>query len=138
MDVSVVHPVVMRSAEFWTRCSFSWLVLEMMGAQMVLAYSKVDLVYDLYVWRRVSFDFPNDAEVRALMSLRELLPLSCVSFTCSVKVSLGSKVRPRIFGFLFVGITWLFIVRCRLVLYSAGSGVNKVACDLEGFSWRSF
>jgi len=47
-------------------------------------------------------------------------------------------VTPRILGFLTVGITMLFIVRLRLVLYSAGSGVKSVPVDLSGFRVSSF
>jgi hypothetical protein len=43
-DVSEVHPVAMRSAEFCTCCILSWFVFEMIGAQTVLAYSIVGLV----------------------------------------------------------------------------------------------
>ena len=32
----------------------------------------------------------------------------------------------------------LFILRSRLLLYSAGSGVNRVQVDLSGFSVRLF
>ena len=41
-------------------------------------------------------------------------------------VSLGSKVRPRTFGCSAMGSALLFIVRSRLLVYSAGSGVNRV------------
>ena len=40
-------------------------------------------------------------------------------------VSFGSKVRPRTFGCVAMGSAVLFIVRSRLLVYSAGSGVNK-------------
>ena len=36
-------------------------------------------------------------------------------------VNFGSKVRPRIFGCVAMGIAVLFIIRSRLLLYSAGS-----------------
>ena len=45
---------------------------------------------------------------------------------CVLYVSFGSKVRPRTFGYIAVGNAALFILRSRLLLYSAGSGVNKV------------
>ena len=41
-------------------------------------------------------------------------------------VSFGSKVRPRTFGCVAMGSTLLFIIRSRLLVYSAGSGVNRV------------
>ena len=44
MFVSLVHPVMILRALFWTVCSlFSW-VLEMTGAHMVHAYSSKGLV----------------------------------------------------------------------------------------------
>ena len=49
-----------------------------------------------------------------------------------------SKVRPRTFGCDAMGSALLFIVRSRLLLYSAGSGVNRVQVVLSGFSKRLF
>ena len=45
---------------------------------------------------------------------------------CVLYVSFGSKVRPRTFGCVDMRSTVLFIFRSRLLLYSAGSGVNRV------------
>ena len=53
-------------------------------------------------------------------------------------VSFGSKVRPRTFGCVAMGSALLFIVRSRLLVYSAGSGVNRVQAVLSGFSKRLF
>ena len=55
-----------------------------------------------------------------------------------VYVSFGSKVRPRTFGCVAMGSALLFIVRSRLLVYSAGSGVNRVQVVLSGFSRRLF
>ena len=49
-------------------------------------------------------------------------------------LSFGSTVRPRTFGCVFKGYVVLFILRSRLILYSAGSGVNRVQVVLSGFS----
>ena len=49
-----------------------------------------------------------------------------------------SKVRPRTFGCVAMGSVLLFIVRSRLLVYSAGSGVNRVQFVLSGFSKRLF
>ena len=46
-------------------------------------------------------------------------------------------MRPRIFGFLTVGMMVLFMVRFSSVLYSAGSGVKSVEVDLSGLRMRS-
>ena len=43
---------------------------------------------------------------------------------CVLYVSFGSKVRPRTFGCVAMGIAVLFIFRSRLLLYFAGSGKN--------------
>ena len=53
-------------------------------------------------------------------------------------VSSGSKVRPRTFGCVAMGNGLLFIVRSRLLVYSSGSGVNRVQVVLSGFSKRLF
>ena len=52
-------------------------------------------------------------------------------------MSFGSKVRPRTFGCVAMRST-VFIFRSRLLLYSAGSGVNRVQVVLSGFSVRLF
>ena len=59
----------------------------------------------------------------------------CVLRYCEC-VYYGSKVRPRTFGSLAMGGTVLFILMSRLLLYSAGSGVNRVQVVLSGFSVR--
>ena len=53
-------------------------------------------------------------------------------------VSFMSKVRPRTFGYVAMGSALLFIVNSRLVVYSAGFGVNRVQVVLSGFSMRLF
>ena len=53
-------------------------------------------------------------------------------------MSFGSKVRPRTFGCVAMRSAVLFIFRSRLLLYSAGSGVNRVQVILSGFSVRLF
>ena len=45
---------------------------------------------------------------------------------CVLYVSFGSRVRPNTFGCLAMDSAVLFILRSRLLLYSAGSGVNRV------------
>ena len=58
---------------------------------------------------------------------------------CVLYVSFGSKeVRPGAFGCVALGSAVLFILRSRLFLYSAGSGVNRVQAVLSGFSVRLF
>ena len=57
---------------------------------------------------------------------------------CVLYVSFGSKVRPRTFECVTMGSSLLFIARSRLLVYSAGSGVNRVQIVLSGFSKRLF
>ena len=57
---------------------------------------------------------------------------------CVLYVSFGSKVRPRTFGCVAMDSAVLFILRSRLLVYSAGSGVNRVQVVLSGFSKRLF
>ena len=57
---------------------------------------------------------------------------------CVLYVSFGSKVRPTTVGCIAMGSTMLFILRSRLLLYSAGSGVNRVKVVSSGFSVRLF
>ena len=57
---------------------------------------------------------------------------------CVLYVSFGSKVRPRTFGCVAIGSALLFIVRSRVLVYSAWSGVNRVQVVLSGFSMRLF
>ena len=47
-------------------------------------------------------------------------------------------LRPRTFGCVAMSSALLFIVRSRLLLYSAESGVNRVQVVLSGFSKRLF
>ena len=53
---------------------------------------------------------------------------------CVLYVSFGSKVRPRTFKCVAMCSAVLFILRSILLLYSAGSGMNRVKVDLSGFT----
>ena len=53
-------------------------------------------------------------------------------------MSFVSTVRPRTCGCVAMDSAALFILRSRLFLYSAGSGVNRVQVVLSGFSVRLF
>ena len=57
---------------------------------------------------------------------------------CVLYVSFGSKVRPITFGYVAMGSALLFIIRSRLLVYSAGSGVNRVQVVWSGISKRLF
>ena len=72
------------------------------------------------------------------MICRGLCVCTEILWMCVLYVSFGSKVRPITFGCVTMGSALLFIVRYRLLVYSAGSGVNKVQVVLSGFSKRLF
>ena len=57
---------------------------------------------------------------------------------CVLYVSFGFKVMPRTFGRVAMGSAVLFILRSRFLLYSEGSGVNRVQVVLPVFSVRLF
>ena len=51
-------------------------------------------------------------------------------------MNFGANVRPRTFGCVAMGNAVLFILRSRLLLYSAGSAMNRVQVFFSGFSGR--
>ena len=53
---------------------------------------------------------------------------------CVLYASFRSKVRPRTFGCMPCIVQCCCFFRFRLLLYSAGSGVNRVQVVLSGFS----
>ena len=55
---------------------------------------------------------------------------------CVLYVRLGSKERPRTFGCVSMGSAVLFILRSRLLVYSAASRGNRVQVVCSGFSMR--
>ena len=57
---------------------------------------------------------------------------------CVMYVSFGSKVRPRTFGCVAMGSGFVVYFRSRFLVYSAGSGVNRVQVVLSGFSMILF
>ena len=86
----------------------------------------------------VSFCLPHPVAVSAFMIYRSLCACTEMLWMGVLYVSFGSKVRPRTFGCVAIGSALLFIVRSRLLVYSAGSGVNRVQVVLSGFSKRLF
>ena len=79
----------------------------------------------------VSFCLPHPVAVGAFMICRGLCACTEMLWMCVLYVSFGSKVRPRTFGCVAMGSALLFIVRSRLLVYSAGSGVNRVQVVLS-------
>ena len=60
------------------------------------------------------------------MICRGLCASTEMLWMCVLYVSFGSKVRPRTFGCVAMGSALLCIFRSRLLVYYAGSGVNRV------------
>ena len=75
----------------------------MLGYQMGAAYVNNDLMSDLYVMRMVSFCWPQVVPARALMMLRRGVMRDMRDEMCWLKVRCGSKVTPKIRGFLSRG-----------------------------------
>ena len=87
---------------------------------------------------RVSFCLPHPVAVSAFMICRGLCACTEMLWMCVLYVSFWSKVRPRTIVCVAMGSTVLFILRSKLLVYSAGSGVNRVQADLSGFRVRLF
>ena len=79
-----------------------------------------------------SFCWPNVVPVTAFSAFSFLLALLIVAVTCGVNVRCGSKVTPRIFGFLSRGSTSLNSVTVGCLWCSCLSGVSSVIEDLDG------
>ena len=56
--VSSVHPVIARSAEFCIVCNLFLFVFDMMGDQIVLAYSKMGLIIGFVCYVERFFGLP--------------------------------------------------------------------------------
>ena len=83
----------------------------------------------------VSFCLPHPVPVSVFMICRGLCDCAEMLWMCVMYVSFGSKVNPEPLGAL----PWVvLIVRSRLLVYSAGSGVNRMLVVLSGFSKRLF
>ena len=72
------------------------------------------------------------------MICRSLCACTEMLWMCVLYVSFESKVRPRTFGYVAMGSALFCIFRSGLLVYSAGSGVNRVQVVLSGFSMRLF
>ena len=133
--VSFVHPVAVLIAAFCMTCRLLMLVEVARGDHMEEAYYRAGLMTALYVAMSVSFSLPHPVAVSDFLICSGLW--ACTEM-CVLYVSLGSKVKPITFGCVAMGSTVLFIFRSRLLLYSAGYGVNRIQVVLSGFSVRLF
>ena len=73
----------------------------------------------------VSFCLPHPVAVSDFMICRGLCAGTEMLWICVLYVSFGTKVRHRNFVCVVMGGALLFIVRSRLLVYSAGSGMNR-------------
>ena len=74
----------------------------------------------------VSLCLPHPVAVSAFMICRGVYACTEILWMCVLYVRFGYKVRSRTFGCVAMGSALLFIVRPRLLVYSAGSGENRV------------
>ena len=74
----------------------------------------------------VSFCLPHHVAMRAFIICRGVCACTEMLWKCLLYASFGSKIRPGTFGCVAMGSALLFIVRSRLLVYSARSGVNRV------------
>ena len=86
----------------------------------------------------VSYCLPHPVAVSAFVICSSLCACTVILSMCVLYVSCWSKVRPITFGCVAMAGAVLFILRSRLLLYSARSGVNRVQVILSGFSVRLF
>ena len=91
----------------------------------------------LQVAMSVSFCLPHPVSVSAFMICRGLCACIEMLWMCVLYVNFGSKVSTRTFWCDAMG-SALCILRSILLVYSAGSGVNRVQVVLSGFSMRLF
>ena len=82
----------------------------------------------------VSFCSHHPVAVSTFMTCRGLCACTEMLWMCVLYGSFGSKVRPRTYGCVAMGSALLCIFRSRMLVYSAGSGVNRVQVVLSGFS----
>ena len=82
----------------------------------------------------VSFCLPHHVAVSAFIICMGLCACTEMLWMCVLYVSFGTKIRPRTFGCVAMGSALLFILRSRLLLCYAWSGVNRVQVVLSGFS----
>ena len=102
------------------------------------AYSRAGLITALYVAMSISFCLPHPVAVSAFMICRGWCTCTEMLWMCVLYVSFGYKVRPRTCWCVAMDSALLFIFGSRMLVFSAGSGVNRVQVVLSGFSMRLF
>ena len=117
--------VTVLNAAFCMTNSVLMLVEDARGDYMEDVYYRAGFTTALYVAMSVLFSLPHGVAAIAYIICRGL----CASIemsVCVLYVSFGSKTRPRTCGCIAMGSVVLFILSSRLLLYSVGSGVNRV------------
>ena len=84
----------------------------------------------------VFFCLPHPVALSVFMICRGSCACTEMLRMCVLYVSFGCKVRPTTFGGVAMGSALLFIIRSRLLVYSAGSAVYRLQLVLSGFSVR--
>ena len=82
--MSRVHPVAILRAAFCIICILFMLVCEIVGPQIVFAYSRTGRAIALHVWSIVCFCFPHLVDVRAFRMLRVRFAFSMLVLICPV------------------------------------------------------
>ena len=119
--VDCTRPAIRRAASSWTFSSFLRSVMPTQGIQAGDPYSSTDRHIATYVeWRR-SLVQPHSVDATATSILLRCLHLSTVLRTCSLNVSLLSKVTPRNVGNLLKPSCLPFMNTCGIELASAAS-----------------
>ena len=136
--VYCVHPVEVVNDAFCMTCSLLMLVEDARCDNMEEAYSRAGLITPLYIAMSVSLCLPHPVAVCVFIICRSLCVCAEMLWMGVLYVRLGSKVRPRTFGCVAMSSALLYIFRSRLLIYSAGSGVNRVQVVWSGFSMRLF
>ena len=106
------------------------LVEDARGDHIEEAYSRAGLI--------TASCLPHPVAVDASMSCKGLCACTEMLWMCGLYVRFGSKVRPRTFGCVAMSSALLFIFLSRLLVYSTGSGVNRMQVVLSRFSMRWF
>ena len=86
----------------------------------------------------LSFCLPHPAAVSAFIICSGWCACTEMLWMCVLYERFWSTVRPRTFGCVAMGSALLCIFRSRLLVYSVGSGMNRVQVVLSGFSMRLF
>ena len=139
MFVSCVHPVEVINASFCMPCSLLMLLKDARGDHIYGRGTLQSLShYCLVGSHECLLLFTHPVAVSSFMICSGVCACTEMSWMCELYVSFWSKVRPRTFGCVAISSALFCIFKSRLLVYSAGSGVNRVQVVLSGFSMILF